>query len=531
MFLSFDFTCHDLSYLKNFIMKRYLLSFAAMVLFMLTGITSITSAQVGIGTSAPNNTAVLDVSSTNKGLLIPRLSSIQRKAISNPATGLLVFDTDKGSVMFFDGSAWRALSFADEDKTDPQSRSSLQPVANAAFGTRVAISGNYAIIGSPRYGSTILNMGLAYIFNKTSSGWKQVSRLAAPDSAANDYFGGSVAISGDYAIVGSSNKNINANTAQGKAYIYHRSGTSWLLDAALTKPGGLAFDDFGWSVAICAFNTGGPAATIGIPYSDAAGTDRGEVYFYQKTGSTWAFVQSIVPTDLANSDYYGTTVAMDTDYVAIGATGQDNATFAYADAGAVYIYAFGGGVWNFQQKLQGSTARAQFGFALSLSSGTLAVGAPWATTYNNTSSSVFIYTRAGSTWTQTTYLFVYNFEVVPNAGQIQPVSGSAISIANLTFGISVSLSGNTLLIGASGGTDYPNGGSSYYTDRIGATYIYKNLSGSSFTRTNIIQSEFPGNGDLYGESVGISGSQYVVGSAHAIINGLLNAGNIYFGSE
>ena len=514
-------------------MKKYLFLFLkSIVLFTPVCLSLFVNAQVGIGTTTPNSSAALDISSSNKGMLIPRLTTAQRVAITNPATGLLVFDTDKGSIMFYDGSSWRALSFADESKTDPQSRSTTQPSANAGFGTRVAISGDYAILGSPRYSATGLNnMGVAYIFNKTSSGWKQVARLAAGDSATSDYFGGSVAISGDYAIVGCSNKTIGGNSGQGKAYVYHRSGTAWLLDTALVKPGGLAFDDFGWSVAICAFNTGGPGIAIGIPYSDAVGSDRGEVYCYKKAGTTWSFVQNLAPTDLANSDYYGSTVAMDTDYVAVGATGQDNTTFAYADAGAVYIYAFGGGVWNFQQKLQGTTARAQFGFALSLFSNTLAVGAPWATTYTNTSSSVFIYTRTGSTWTNTTYLFIYNFEVVPDAGQIQPVSGSSISIANLTFGISVSLSGNTLLVGASGGTDYPNGGSSYYTDRIGAVYIYKNLSGTTFTRTNIMQSQFPVYGDLFGESVSISGSQYILASPHETVNGLANAGNVYFGSQ
>ena len=172
-----------------------------------------------------------------------------------------------------------------------------------------------------------------------------------------------------------------------------------------------------------------------------------------------------------------------------------------------------------------------FGFALSLSSTMLAVGAPWATTYSNTSSSVFIYSRTGSTWTNTTYLFIYNFEIVPDAGQIQPISGSSIAIANVTFGISVSLSGNTLVVGASGGTDYPNGGSSYYTDRIGSAYIYKNLSGTTFSKVNLIQSNFPGYGDLFGESVGISGNLYIVGSPHENVNGSPNAGNIYFGSQ
>lgn len=514
-------------------MRKYLFLFLeSIALFAFTTIALPANAQVGIGTTTPNSSAALDITSANKGVLIPRVTSAVRKAISNPSIGLLVYDTDKGTVMFFDGSAWRAMSFTDEDKTDPLTRSSPQPATNGDFGTRVAISGNYAILGSPRYsGSGLANMGVAYIFIHGSGGWTEFARLAPKDSAAYDYFGGAVAISGDYAIVGSSYKTIGANAGQGKAYVYHRNGQNWLLDTALVKPGGAAYDDFGWSVAICAVNTGGPGVAIGIPYSDVAGTDRGEVYFYNKTGTNWSFVQNIVPTDLANSDYYGTAVAMDTDYVAVGATGQDNATFAYADAGAVYIYAFGGGVWNFQQKLQGTTAKAQFGFALSISSNMLAVGAPWATTYNNTSSSVFIYARTGATWAQTTYLFVYNFEVVPDADQIQPVSGSSISIANLTFGISVSLSGNTLLVGASGGTDYPNGGSSYYTDRVGAVYVYKNLSGTTFSRTHIIQSDDPADGDLFGECVSIKGNQYVIGSPHEIVNGFANAGNVYFGNE
>ena len=510
---------------------RNLLQFLLLILVMFPAV--LTAQSVGIGTPAPNSSAALDVTSSNKGLLMPRLTTVQRKKIANPAAGLLVFDTDKGAVMFYDGSSWRTMSFSDENKTEPQSRSAAQPATAAGFGTRVAISGNYAIIGAPRFGGTgLLNMGLAFIFNKTPGGWKQVARLAARDSAAADYFGGAVAISGDYAVVGSANKKIGANVAQGKAYVYRRSGSSWVLDTTVVNPGGQAYEDFGWSVGICAFNSDGPGLAIGIPYSDATGPDKGEVYFYSKVAGKWSFIQNISPTDLAAADYYGSTIAMDTNYVAIGAPGQDNLTYSYADAGAAYIYAYGGRAWNFQQKLQGSTARGQFGFALSLSSNRLAVGAPWATTYNNTSSSVYVYTRTGSSWANTTSLFIYNFEIVPNAGQLQPVAGTtSISIANLTFGISVSLSGNTLLVGASGGTDYPNGGSSYYSDRIGAVYIYKNLSGNSFSKTNWLQSDFPGNGDLYGQSVSISGSNYVVGSAHAIVNGLVNAGNVYFGYE
>src|SRR4051812_23504729 len=79
---------------------------------------------VGIGTSTPDSSAALDVHSINKGLLIPTMTTAQRNAISNPAFGLLVFDKDKGTVMFYDGSIWRAMAFTDEDKVAPQSHAS-----------------------------------------------------------------------------------------------------------------------------------------------------------------------------------------------------------------------------------------------------------------------------------------------------------------------------------------------------------------------------------------------------------------------
>ena len=64
------------------------------------------SQSVGIGTTTPNVSAQLDISSTAKGLLIPRMTSTQRNAIAAPIKSLLVFDTDINSFMFYDGTSW-----------------------------------------------------------------------------------------------------------------------------------------------------------------------------------------------------------------------------------------------------------------------------------------------------------------------------------------------------------------------------------------------------------------------------------------
>src|SRR6186997_2969105 len=70
---------------------------------------------VGINNPTPNATSALDITSTNKGLLIPRMTTAQRIAISTPATGLLVYDTSLNLFYYFDGTAWRPFMIGNLD--------------------------------------------------------------------------------------------------------------------------------------------------------------------------------------------------------------------------------------------------------------------------------------------------------------------------------------------------------------------------------------------------------------------------------
>ena len=78
-------------------MNKKLFLLAATILFF----AEINFAQVGIGTATPNTSAQLDVTSTNKGLLMPRMTTIQRTGIATPATGLQVFDIDTKTFWFW----------------------------------------------------------------------------------------------------------------------------------------------------------------------------------------------------------------------------------------------------------------------------------------------------------------------------------------------------------------------------------------------------------------------------------------------
>jgi hypothetical protein len=74
--------------------------------------------QVGIGTSAPDASAVLEVQSTQKGLLIPRMSSTDRDAIASPATGLLIFNSSTGTFQFYTGTGWSSIGLTSVSNAD-----------------------------------------------------------------------------------------------------------------------------------------------------------------------------------------------------------------------------------------------------------------------------------------------------------------------------------------------------------------------------------------------------------------------------
>ncbi len=87
-------------------MKKITTSFV----FALSILLSFGQNNVGIGTTTPNSSAILDISSTSKGLLVPRMTTAQRTGIAAPAKGLMVFDTDNNNFWYYNGSSWASLS-------------------------------------------------------------------------------------------------------------------------------------------------------------------------------------------------------------------------------------------------------------------------------------------------------------------------------------------------------------------------------------------------------------------------------------
>jgi hypothetical protein len=128
------------------------------------------------------------------------------------------------------------------------------------------------------------DQGSAYVFTRSGTSWGQQGQLSAADGAAEDNFGYSVALSGDTALVGAYQDDVGAHHYQGSAYVFTRSGTAWSPQQKLTTPDGTKDDHLGSSVAL-----GGDRALVGAGWDDVgADSDQGSAYFYRSASFSFA---------------------------------------------------------------------------------------------------------------------------------------------------------------------------------------------------------------------------------------------------
>jgi hypothetical protein len=132
--------------------------------------------------------------------------------------------------------------------------------------------------------------GSAYVFARSGASWSQQAQLTAADGAGGDWFGSSVSIFGDSAVVGSPHDTLGSNTYQGSAYVFARSGNGWSQQAKLTASDGAANDNFGWSVALS-----GDTVLVAAPYDTVGGNS--------SQGSACVFpLDSTAPTSTATKN-------------------------------------------------------------------------------------------------------------------------------------------------------------------------------------------------------------------------------------
>ncbi|MBY0111219.1 MAG: hypothetical protein K2Y21_00250 [Phycisphaerales bacterium] len=351
------------------------------------------------------------------------------------------------------------------------------------YGYSVAISGDTAIVGASNRTLTSSQQGSAYVYVRSGMSWIQQTQLTASDSALGDFLGTSVAISGDTAIVGAYGDDVGANSNQGSAYVFVRSGTTWTQQAKLTASDGAASDFFGYAAAIS-----GDTAIIGA-YGDDISTnaDRGSAYVFVRSGTTWTQQAKITASDGAAADFFGWSVALDGNTAVVGAS-NDNLG-ANADQGSAYVFVRSGTTWTQQAKLTASDGAASdfFGSSVALSGNTAIAGAQGT---NSSQGAAYIFVRSGTTWTQ------------------QAKLTASDGAASDTFGRSVALSGDTAVIGA----DLDDIGANV---NRGSAYVFSRVVSAWTERTKLTAPDGGGALDRFGFSVALSGD-YVIAGAYGV---------------
>jgi hypothetical protein len=323
---------------------------------------------------------------------------------------------------------------------------------NDHFGVSVALSGGTAVVGA--YGDQVgtnLNQGSAYVFTGSEASWTQQAQISTSDGAAEDRFGIAVAISGDTALVGAYQDDIGANSNQGSAFLFTRSGTDWTQGSQLTGSDGEDLDKFGYSVALS-----GDTALVGA-YQDTTGeyTNQGSVYVFTRVGTSWSFQQKLVPLEGTAEAYFGYSIALLGDTALIGAYMDSHVMFT--NQGSAYVFTRSSTVWTQQARLTSADGAEgdAFGFSVALLGDIALVGAIGDDIYSNSNQgSAYIFTRNGSTWTQ--------------QAKLTDLEGEAEDC----FGNSVALSGDTALIGArcDDAGFHADQGSAYVFTGSGATW-------------------------------------------------------------
>lgn len=438
---------------------------------------------IGIGTTSPHSSAVLDMQSSTQGVAFPSMTSAQRKAIANPKTGLLVFDTDKSTLFLYDGSQWLALLFTvSSSQVPPIVRGASDGGSGDEFGSSVSISGNYAAVGAPFDNNGVnTNQGSVYIFQKTNGVWTEQAKLIASDGAAFDHFGWSVSISSSYVLIGSYLDDSPLADA-GSAYVFSRSGNTWTQQAKLTASNAAANKHFGYSVSLD--NT---YAVIGAKDDDiGSNTDEGSAYFFHRIGSSWVQEDNVVAPFGAAGDNFGNSVCINGDYVVIGAYLDDVGT--ETDAGTAHVYIRNGTNWEYQDLLvmTAPNSNMHFGESVAIDGSYAVVGVPPNIGYTGGLAVVFM--RSGSAWTmQTPFLFA------PSVGGVEN-----------RFGTSVSINGDRILVGAPKAkiNDNIDQGAAYLFERDNTTWVMiQRITDSG---------GFPGH--QMGNSVAISGYTCLMGA-------------------
>ena len=259
----------------------------------------------------------------------------------------------------------------DSEWTQQQKVTASDGVNEDFFGHAVSVSGDTLVVGAPDY-SDHGAPGAAYVYVRSGDVWTETQKLAGSDAVAGDFFGESLALEGDRLFVGAGalSRGFDEN-GNGSVYVFERSAGVFTETQKLVASDGVLGDAFGGAIA-----TSGSWLLVGARWEgDPPRTffiGPGAVYFYEDTGSVWMERQKLRSADV--SGFFGQSVALSGNTALVG----NHDAFVTGSLGAAYVMENVAGTWVESQRLEQTTPAPQmfgdhFGWAVSAGEGVLAV--------------------------------------------------------------------------------------------------------------------------------------------------------------
>ncbi len=384
-------------------------------------------------------------------------------------------------LFLFYASHFSTCAFAQWSEQSPILQASDE-VDTAFFGSSVALSGDVAVVGAWFHPSGGTSRGEAYVYRRNGSVWGEEQILQASDEEDDANFGYSVAVSGNAAVVGAyRHSSGGAPGAQwGQTYVYRYDGAAWVEEQILRASDEVTGGGFGISVAI-----DGNVAVIGGFGHPSGGEQRGQAYVFRYNGTTWMEEGILQASDEVDFASFGYAVAVNGSVAVVGAFNYFTPLKGFM--GQAYIYRYSGAGWPEEQVLKASDESnyAQFGASVAVSGDVVVVGALNHPGGGINRGQAYVLRYNGASWAE------------------EQILKASDGVDQALFGRSVAVDGNVALIGGPGN---PSGG----TNR-GQTYVYR-YNGATWPERQILQASDEADGSGFGVSVAVDGDGIVVGA-------------------
>jgi hypothetical protein len=458
----------------------------------------------------------------------------------------------------------------------------------ALDGDTLAISTNYddnscsGIFTDPdaalvECGNKTADAGSVIIYRKIAGRWVREAWITSPYPDASDMFGAHIALEGDLLAIGATGDdgsgtginptNDNAAPDTGVVYVYKRTGSSWALEATIKPHYSITTADMTFGKVVLSNGTlavgarNEDSSSIGIDSTpNTSSTNSGAVFiFVRDNDGQWSQQAYIKPSNTVSGDFFGISIALEDDVLAVGASEQDS---GFGNSGAVYVFRRTGATWAQEAFLKASdnAAGIRLGIEVAISGNNLIAGAHWEDTGGADSGAAYIFNYNGMAWSQVKKLKASNVDAGDEFGYSVDIDGSDIIVgARYEDSSAAEIDGDELnndsyrvgaayafhytvdwdqinYIKAHGG-GFKRLGRSLHSDgvrlvvgapfddgRSGAVYVYQKVAGSWIQEARLVSSNIEIN-DNFGQTVLVDGDTIFVGAPAEASSGSFSAPN------